>query len=49
MLEAKMKDLALLRLRKDLTKYAPDLAGRYGIDTDQAVEDAPEFIAVDLA
>lgn len=28
MLEAKAKDLALLRLRQDLQRYAPDLAGR---------------------
>lgn len=28
MLEAKAKDLALLRLRRDLQHYAPDLAGR---------------------
>jgi UV DNA damage endonuclease len=47
MLESKMKDLALLRLRNDLARYAPDLAGRYGIDGAQANEDAPEFIAAD--
>lgn len=29
MLEAKAKDLALLRLRSDLRKYAPDIAARY--------------------
>lgn len=28
MLEAKAKDLALLRLRQDVARYAPDLAGR---------------------
>jgi UV DNA damage endonuclease len=27
MLEAKAKDLALLRLREDVQRYAPDLAG----------------------
>ena len=27
MLEAKAKDLALLRLRADLARFAPDLAG----------------------
>jgi UV DNA damage endonuclease len=32
MLEAKMKDLALLRLRRDLARCAPDVAGRFGID-----------------
>ena len=31
MLEAKAKDLTLLRLRKDLARYAPDVAARFGI------------------
>jgi UV DNA damage endonuclease len=31
MLEAKAKDLALLRLRVDLLRYAPDLAARFGL------------------
>ncbi|MDM9627599.1 UV DNA damage repair endonuclease UvsE [Rhizobium sp. S152] len=31
MLEAKAKDLALLRLRPDLLRYAPDVADRFGI------------------
>ena len=31
MLEAKAKDLALLRLRSDLTRIAPDVAARFGI------------------
>lgn len=30
MLESKSKDLALLRLRKDLPRYAPDVAARFG-------------------
>jgi UV DNA damage endonuclease len=30
MLEAKAKDLALLRLRQDLLRYAPDVAERFG-------------------
>ena len=30
MLEAKVKDLALVRLRQDLLRYAPDVAGRFG-------------------
>jgi UV DNA damage endonuclease len=47
MLEAKAKDLALLRLRSDLARYAPDLMARYGIDEVQAVDDAPEFVASD--
>ena len=34
MLEAKVKDLALRRLRNDLVRYAPDLAGRFGLAAD---------------
>ena len=46
MLEAKAKDLALLRLRHDLARYAPELAPRYNIPTSpDEVEDAPELIA----
>jgi UV DNA damage endonuclease len=43
MLEAKAKDLALLRLRQDLLKYAPDVAVRFGLGADAAsaaMEDA---------
>jgi UV DNA damage endonuclease len=29
MLEAKARDLALLQLRDDLLRFAPDLAGRF--------------------
>lgn len=36
MLEAKTKDLALLRLRGDLARYAPDVAARFGIRPDAA-------------
>jgi UV DNA damage endonuclease len=36
MLEAKAKDLALLRLRPDLLRYAPDVAARFGIKPEQA-------------
>ncbi|MFC7400450.1 UV DNA damage repair endonuclease UvsE [Chelatococcus sp. GCM10030263] len=32
MLEAKAKDLALIRLRRDLLRYAPDIALRFGLD-----------------
>ena len=42
MLEAKAKDLALLRLRNDLARYAPELAPRYNIqpaDTADSVEE----------
>ncbi|RKK05516.1 UV DNA damage repair endonuclease UvsE [Pseudoroseomonas wenyumeiae] len=31
MLEAKVKDLALIRLRPDLLRYAPDVASRFGL------------------
>ncbi len=31
MLEAKAKDLALLRLRQDLVRYAPEVAARFGL------------------
>lgn len=31
MLEAKAKDLALLRIRRDLPRYAPDVAVRFGL------------------
>lgn len=31
MIEAKLKDVALIRLREDLARYAPDLAARFGI------------------
>lgn len=34
MLEAKSKDLALLRIRRDLKRYAPDVAVRFGIEPD---------------
>ncbi|HVU99749.1 MAG TPA: UV DNA damage repair endonuclease UvsE, partial [Verrucomicrobiae bacterium] len=31
MLESKAKDLALIRLRPDLSRYAPDVAAKFGI------------------
>lgn len=34
MLEAKSKDLALIRLRPDLVRYAPDVAERFGLFAD---------------
>ena len=36
MLEAKVKDLALIRLRPDLLRYAPDVAARFGLSAFQA-------------
>lgn len=35
MLEAKSKDLALIRLRPDLLRYAPDVAARFGLAAEQ--------------
>ena len=36
MLEAKAKDLALIRLRSDLPNYAPDIAARFGLRMQEA-------------
>ena len=38
MLEAKAKDLALVRLRPDLLRYAPDVADRFGLKAGQMDE-----------
>jgi UV DNA damage endonuclease len=35
MLEAKSKDLALIRLRPDMLRYAPDVASRFGLSAEQ--------------
>jgi UV DNA damage endonuclease len=40
MLEAKTKDLSLLRLKTDLLRYAPDVAARFGTGPDDAAEAA---------
>ena len=43
MIEAKAKDLAVLRLRRDLARYAPDMAIRFGIaPAETASDDAQE-------
>jgi UV DNA damage endonuclease len=42
MLEAKVKDLALLRLRRDLPRYAPDQAPRFGLDPVAVTADEAE-------
>ncbi len=47
MLEAKSKDLALLRLRQDLIRYAPDVAARFGLSPTQPPADAPDEIEID--
>lgn len=47
MLEAKVKDLALIRLRPDLLRYAPDVAQRFGLEpaSAQALEaEGQEFL-----
>jgi UV DNA damage endonuclease len=36
MLEAKVKDLALIRLRPDLLRYGPDVAQRFGLEPAEA-------------
>jgi UV DNA damage endonuclease len=36
MLESKAKDLALIRLRSDLLRYAPDVAARFGLAPSEA-------------
>jgi len=36
MLEAKTKDLSLLKLRGDLLRYAPEVAARFGVDPGEA-------------
>jgi UV DNA damage endonuclease len=47
MLESKAKDLSLIRLRKDLARYAPELLSRYGISDSQAVEDVSEVVTTE--
>jgi UV DNA damage endonuclease len=37
MLESKSKDLAVIRLRNDLLRYAPDVAARFGLKSKDAV------------
>lgn len=39
MLEAKVKDMALMRLRQDLPRYAPDVAARFGLNADRGKAD----------
>jgi UV DNA damage endonuclease len=45
MLESKAKDLALLKLRPDLLRYAPDVAARFGLTS----SDAPMLEAEEAA
>lgn len=50
MLEAKAKDLAALRLRQDMVRYAPDVAERFGLGIAAAAipEDEFELAAADF-
>lgn len=47
MLEAKAKDLALLRLRRDLPRYVPEHAGRFGLEVAVAEEVEEEVVEED--
>lgn len=52
MLEAKVKDLALVRLRADLLRYAPEIAARFGLvaEVTRAVEQsAAELLPATVA
>ncbi len=49
MLEAKAKDLALLRLRQDLLRFAPDVATRFGLGDGRRLTDAPEELSISPA
>ena len=44
MLEAKGKDLSLLRLRRDLPRYAPDLAAHFGLAPDPIEPDDEDIV-----
>ena len=47
MIEAKAKDLALIRLRPDMLRYAPDVAARFGLDAAETARlDAEEEDAI---
>ena len=43
MLEGKSKDLSLLRLRPDLLRFAPDVAARFGITAQEAMDDEEQL------
>jgi len=46
MLEAKSKDLALLRLQRDLQRYAPDVAKRFGLETPKVIAEEPASLEI---
>jgi hypothetical protein len=37
MLESKPKDVAMLQLRRDLSRYAPDMGARFGLVGDSQI------------
>lgn len=47
MLEGKSKDLALIKLRGDLLRYAPDVAARFGIHAEDAAALAADEAALE--
>lgn len=47
MLEAKTKDLSLLKLRGDLFRYAPDVAKRFGVDAGDAAMAGNDMAEID--
>ncbi len=49
MLEAKSKDLALIRLRRDLQRYAPDVAKRFGLAPLTQPAEEPAEIKIEAA
>ncbi len=49
MLEAKAKDLALLRLRQDLLRFASDVAERFGLNSTSVGSENIEDLAIDPA
>ena len=49
MIEAKTKDLALLRLRQDLLRYAPDVAQRFGLAKTEDLATVSDEIELDEA
>ena len=45
MLEAKVKDMALIRLRPDMLRYAPDVARQFGLgEAEQAALEAEDAV-----
>jgi UV DNA damage endonuclease len=47
MMEGKSKDISLLKLRPDLLRFAPDVAARFGITSDDAEELAADEMALE--